>query len=303
VIAPPAAPERRKGPLGQTQVRVRDEWLDEDAPGTMLAWAEWQAEGRHEAAPARQSAQTPRQQPKATREPTARQREVWASVVRHDGDQQAAADELGITQGGISSGIKGYMKNTGTTERPWHGKAKTAKKATPDKRPAAARPLPTRAETQAESVAPRSEQGKTEQGRRGGPGDLGRHTTDPAEPLADHAPVLHPPVDENVEPVDASEVADVFAPGQERLAVSGSEHRTEARETGNTPPEPSDYAWSFSARDPDTAAIVDAHRDGYARGYAVAVLRVLAAWDRDLLEVMPNALLDMACDAADGLMS
>jgi len=93
------APERRKGPLGQRQVRIGHEWLDEDAPGTMAAWARAQAEER---AIARV----------AIKEPTARQQEAWDAVREH-GTQTAAAKALGVSQGGLQGRLQGYMKAKG----------------------------------------------------------------------------------------------------------------------------------------------------------------------------------------------
>ena len=93
------APERRKGPLGQRQVRIGHEWLDEDAPGTMAAWARAQAEER---AIARV----------AIKEPTARQQEAWDAVREH-GTQVAAAKALGVSQGGLQGRLQGYMKAKG----------------------------------------------------------------------------------------------------------------------------------------------------------------------------------------------
>ncbi len=45
---------------------------------------------------------------------TARQEEIWAAVEEH-GSQSAAARALGVTQGAIQSGLRGYMKAKGMT--------------------------------------------------------------------------------------------------------------------------------------------------------------------------------------------
>lgn len=106
------APERRRGPLGQTQVRVRDEWLDEDAPGTMAAWSDWQDALRNGHQELARAPQEPRKATEPTREPTARQRQVWAAVKEH-GSQTAAGRALGVSQGAIQSGLTGYMRAMG----------------------------------------------------------------------------------------------------------------------------------------------------------------------------------------------
>jgi len=254
-----AAPERRKGPDGTREIRVRDEWLPEEDPASMGAWRDWQ-DGQ--AAPSLLGHVTSSNGAKPAKQPTARQREVWEAVEEH-GTQGAAAKALGITQSAVQSGLKGYMKAMGI-DGPMPGYQTKARGSSLDAHSGsskASRPAPKRKPRGA--AAPKREaKGQVTQ-----PAHASGSVSETQEGTDDiGAPVTSEPVED--ERSDHSET------------IPLSEQATDD--------------------DPDVSAIVDAHRDGYARGYAVAVLRVVANWE---LAELPEFLQTMASDAADGLMS
>jgi len=95
-----------------------------------------------------------------------------------------------------------------------------------------------------------------------------------SEPSADHASDMHPPVD------------------AETAGEAWEEWLVDAKRQKPTTIGHADYELRI------TTAGTDPFKAGYAQGFAVAVLRVLATF-----ELLPSRMADMASDAADGLMS